>query len=478
MNEIEKTEPEKYKKIKDFEEKCDINYVNPYETDKPNKINFHAANCGLDYIFNIYNELPVIDEDKTVIIVDVMNIFQNVSVLIYALCVIDFSVDELNTIYKMLDYNQERKPDFFQKKIEIFDKIMTRFYVENSIVFFVVQGNNEDKEKTELIPYNKINSKLIRIATHCYNQYCDGSVVIKQCAQDNIKNESDDVCSLFLYNKYLKDFRDSGKKVIFWTYDNYEWFTGEKDTSNLIKLDFSILEENKFKFTVRSFEEILKIEHSQAEQHKFKNEDVLHQIIVINNQPTWRYIIAQCKYYYQIICEIINKKLNKSDPKTNERQLKAKKLLINNIISFYQQYNQNYIIKSSLNNEECKKISSAIPSSAKPSSPKSSSAKPSSAKLSRPKSPSAKPPSPKPPSAKPPSAKPSSPKPPSARPLSDRPLSDEPSSPKLPSDKPLNATAKEFIPSRSPSPTNKKYFNKYLKYKQKYLTLKNKLENN
>jgi hypothetical protein len=328
MNILIKSNPYRYCELKYFENLCNIEN-NIYERND-NKINVNALYCGLHYILTIYDKLPITTQD--IVIVDILNVFQNKSVLIYALCVIEFDESEITTIYQIINYEAVKENDFYTKKNNIFKKIMEHFYIDNSIVFFVGQGNETDYEMTTI--ESKIignNSTFYKISIPCYICVYES---ILNCAQNRIKNESDDVCSIFLYNKYLQK-----NNVVFWTYDNYNWFSGKKDT-RIIQLNYSTSEPNKFQFIIA--DKKIEIPHSVADKDKFKNEDVLHQIITFDNNFTWNYDDTHKKYYYEKFCNIIKIKNNKG--------------LINSIVDFYKQYNIKYIKNSSLDDPRATKL--------------------------------------------------------------------------------------------------------------------------
>jgi hypothetical protein len=328
MNILIKSNPYRYCELKYFEKFCNVK--NETEKDFYNKINIHAFYCGLKYILNILDKLP--ETTQNIVIVDVFNVFQNISVLIYALCVIDFNESEITTIYQIMNNEIVKEYNFYTKKNNIFKKIMEHLYIDNSVVFFISQGNETDCEMTTI--ESKIignNSTFYKISVPCY--ICNDGI-IKQCAQYHIKNEADDVCSIFLYNKYLQK-----NNVVFWTYDNYNWFSGKKD-SRIIQLNYSTSEPNKFKFVIT--DKKFKILHSVANKDKIKNEDTLHQIITFDNNFTWNYDDTDKKYYYEKFCNIIKIKNNKS--------------LINSIVVFYKEYNIKYIKKSSLDDPRATKL--------------------------------------------------------------------------------------------------------------------------
>ena len=154
-----------------------------------------------------------------------MNIFQNIYVLTMALSVIDFSRAELEII-RLIVNNRGHGVDFYNDKLKVFVKIMKYFYGKDASIFFIVQGNNLD-DKIEQIPAHVLRDdcQLFKIAVPCYIGPKDGGI---QCAQVEYKNESDDVISLLLY-KILKERANPEQLVILWSYDNYDWFRGDKD---------------------------------------------------------------------------------------------------------------------------------------------------------------------------------------------------------------------------------------------------------
>jgi hypothetical protein len=211
------------------------------EEQKSTIINDYAFYCGLNFAMLYFKDLIITESkrSKNVLIIDTMNIFQNIEVLIVALSVIDFTKPELEIISKIITGAGDI---LFDDKIKIFKKMMTYFVGTDCSIFFVLQGNKSMKGLLELEPVNKTsNCRLFLISVPCYY---DEEGVRKECHPYDTKNESDDVVSLFLYHIF-KSRASPEDYIMFWTYNNYDWFQGEKDKRQ-IQLKYMISEPNTF----------------------------------------------------------------------------------------------------------------------------------------------------------------------------------------------------------------------------------------
>jgi hypothetical protein len=215
----------------DFETHCNhAEHELISEADKANYINDYAFYCGLN--FGIKNLIEIPGQIKTfktnILIVDTMNVFQNMSLLIMALCVIEFTPDEIDAIGRMISSAWCE----FYTKIAIFSKIMGYFHGRDSSIFFVIQCDRTTVPVIERIApiHPSDDCQLFKISVPCLLREKGYNV---NCYQRNIKNESDDVVSLLLYNIFSNEFPGQPERVTFWTYDNYNWFNGYKDTREI-----------------------------------------------------------------------------------------------------------------------------------------------------------------------------------------------------------------------------------------------------
>jgi hypothetical protein len=272
----------------DFESNCihDLEQnIDPSQ--KTNIINDYAFYCGLK--FGIENFVDLINHNKfnrNKLIIDTMNIFQNTYVLIVALSVINFSDSELDTILKIMD-GTGKGTVFFNQKINLFAKIMTYFYGKDSTIFFIVQGNEMQQGCSIVKPYvEREDCQLFVIYVPCFFNNDRGKRI--ECAKKNIKNESDDVVSLLLF--FILKNMGGLTEVIFWTYDNYNWYKGPTDMRQ-IQLKYLTDEKN------------LQIELIIGSEINRKNQHVQATIINFNGvgHYAWHssYYIAIINYIYE-----------------------------------------------------------------------------------------------------------------------------------------------------------------------------------
>jgi hypothetical protein len=135
-----------------------------------------------------------------------------------ALSVIDFDPRELSFIANLIINGP--KSISFDDKLALFNKILTKITAPDTLFIYVMQGNNTYQAK----PIHKITDNIFCIYVRCLH-FDKGTS--KDCYKLGMKNESDDVTALVLYKLYIEDIITGGfgtPKIIFWTYDNYDWY--------------------------------------------------------------------------------------------------------------------------------------------------------------------------------------------------------------------------------------------------------------
>jgi hypothetical protein len=243
-----------------------ISKMNPVE--QANYINNYAFYCGLKFGIKELKALPLGTFKRNILIVDTMNVFQNMSLLIMALCVITFTSDEIEAIGLMI----ANKLCDFNKKIAIFNKIMSYFRGIDSTIIFVIQCDSSKDTLFEMIPqkHPSADCQLFKFSVPCLLRDKGRNV---NCYNRNIKNESDDVVSLLLY--YIISARNAYqyKIVTFWTYDNYNWFTGTKDDRE-INLMYDTNKVNSYIELIIGKEVYRKDQHTQAKIINFNEKGI------------------------------------------------------------------------------------------------------------------------------------------------------------------------------------------------------------
>ena len=265
-------------------------------------IDEEALYCGITYCerFKVIDELQKLPPADT-IIVDTLNVFQNTYLLILAVLVGQFTLPELQIILDIID---EKKINFIYK-INLFHKIIQYFRTDNANMIFVLQGNI----RTPPFGLQKINSvagvgagvhSAYLISVPCY--VGEGGV-FKDCYKSDIKNESDDVLSLILYEYFKSRNSVDGKQTYFWTFDNYDWYSGNKD-STLIQLKYIKGNENNILI-------------SQIGLRLEKRKDPIYQANTIFFESSNKYFPENYSYqsdnYKSLVNEIIYKYRNRRE---------------------------------------------------------------------------------------------------------------------------------------------------------------------
>ena len=199
-------------------------------------IDEEALYCGINYCeqFKVIDELQKLPPADTIVI-DTLNVFQNTYLLILAVLVGQFTRPELQIILDIINGKQIN----FINKINLFHKIIQYFRTDNANMIFVLQGNITKPP----FGLQKINS-VAGVGAGVHSAYlisvpCYVGVggVPRDCYKSDIKNESDDVLSVILYEYFKSRNSVDGKQTYFWTFDNYDWYSGNKD-STLIQLKY------------------------------------------------------------------------------------------------------------------------------------------------------------------------------------------------------------------------------------------------